>query len=399
MTQDNKNNNDSKTNESFADLLNDSFVDNNRLEPGQQVEAEIISISGEFIFINLGGKSEGHLEASELTNKEGNLTVKEGDTIKAYFMSAQNGEMHFTTKISGDKAGRAVLQQAHENEIPIEGYVEKEIKGGYEIKIGKTRAFCPYSQMGLERMENPEKYIGQHRSFRITEYKENGRNIILSSRVILEEEREAQVEAQKEILQPGMKVKGAVKSLHKFGAFVDIGGVQALLPISEISRDRIDDIDQALSVGQEIEAAIINLDWENEKISLSVKEILPDPWEDALNKYMEGSKHTGRIARIMNFGAFVSLEPGLDGLIHISDLGGNTKIKHPRDVVSEGQTIEVKVGKIDIKKKRIALIPMTTSKEEENYQQYMDNQESNGYNPLAGLGDLLKDKPDKKGSE
>ncbi len=392
MTQDNQNNN-KEMKENFADLLKDNYVDNGMPEPGQLIEAEIVSISGEWIFLYLGGKSEGHIEAKELTDKEGNLTVKEGDTIKAYFMSSQNGELHFTTKIRGDKAGHAVLQNAHENGIPVEGFVEKEIKGGYDVKIGNSRAFCPYSQMGLER-ENPEKYIGQHFSFRITEFSEKGRNIILSNRAILEEERKEQVEIMKQSLQAGMKVKGTVKSIQNFGAFVDIDGVQALLPISQISRSRVDDINESLSIGQEIEAAIIDLDWENERISISMKEIQPDPWDEAQSKYQEGSRHTGKIARIMNFGAFVTLEPGLDGLIHISDLGGETRIKHPREVVSEGKAIEVQIESVNTEKKRISLKPLLSSHKEENYQQFMDKKDDS-YNPFGNLGDLLKDKLDK----
>ena len=260
MTQDHQNNNDINEDENFTDLLEDSYVDNDFLDPGQIIEAEIVKITDEWIFLNLGRKSEGHLEAKELTDENGSLTVKEGDTIKAYFMSSQNGEMLFTTKISGDHAGHAVLENAYENKIPVEGFVEKEIKGGYEIKIGNLQAFCPYSQMGLTQNDNPEKNIGQHLSFIISEFSEKGRNIVLSNRAILEEERKAQVEALKESLQEDMKVKGSVKSIQDFGAFVDIGGVQALLPISEISRSRVNDIQQFIKIDQEIETAIIKLD-------------------------------------------------------------------------------------------------------------------------------------------
>ncbi|MCK5199456.1 MAG: S1 RNA-binding domain-containing protein, partial [Spirochaetales bacterium] len=277
----------------------------NKLEPGQLIEAEIVSISGDCIFLQLSGKSEGQLDAAEMTDKDGNLTVNEGDTIKAYFLSSQNGEMHFTTKISGDKAGKAVLENAFESGIPIEGTVEKEIKGGFEIKIGDSRAFCPYSQIGQKRVENTEAYIGQHLTFKILEYSENGRNILVSNRAILKEEQKTQIEILKKTLHENMNVKGTVKSLQDFGAFVEISGVQTLLPISEISRSRVDDIHQSLSVGQEIEAAVIKLDWKNERITLSMKKLLSDPWDEAHTKYKSGSKHTGEVVRITNFGAFV----------------------------------------------------------------------------------------------
>jgi len=395
MTQNNQNNNDTNMNNNFADLLEDSYSENERMEPGQMIEATIVKIIKEWIFINLGGKSEGHIEASELIDGDGNLTVKEGDTIKAYFISSKNDELLFTTKISSTKAGYALLERAYDSEIPVEGLVENEIKGGYHVKIGDLRAFCPYSQMGLMRTENPDQYIGQNLSFKITEFSENGRNIVLSNRSILEEKRKEQVEALKKSLQKGMKVKGTVTSIQKFGAFIDLDGVHALLPISEISRGRVDEIHKELSIGQEIEAAIINLDWENERISLSIKEILPDPWEEAKMKYKEGSRHTGQITRLTNFGAFVNLEPGLNGLIHISDLGAGTRINHPREVVQKGKEIEVKISSLDTEKKRISLKPVVNVQKEENYQKFLDNK-NDSYKPMGNLGNLLKDKLNKK---
>ncbi|MCK5673206.1 MAG: S1 RNA-binding domain-containing protein, partial [Spirochaetales bacterium] len=292
--------------ENFADLLENSISGINKFEPGQLIEAEIVSIAGECIFLQLSGKSEGQLDTTELIDKDGNITVKEGDTIKAFFLYSKNGDLHFTTKISGDKAGKAVMENAFESGIPIEGSVEKEIKGGFEIKIGESRAFCPYSQIGKKRVENPEEYIGKTLTFKILEYSENGRNILVSNRAILKEEQDAQIEILKKTLQENMNVKGIVKSLQSFGAFVEISGVQALLPISEISRSRVDDIEKVLSIGQEIEVAVIKLDWQNERITLSLKKLLADPWDEAQKKYKSGSKHTGEVVRITNFGAFVS---------------------------------------------------------------------------------------------
>ena len=377
--------------ENFADLFENSFSGIKKLEPGQLIEADIVSISGDCIFLQLSGKSEGLLDAAEMIDKDGNLTVKEGDTIKAYFLSSQNGEMHFTTKISGDKAGKAVLENAFENGIPIEGTVEKEIKGGFEIKIGDSRAFCPYSQIGKKRVENPEDYIGKSLTFRIMEYGENGRNILVSNRVIWKEEQKNQIEILKKTLHENMNVKGTVTSIQDFGAFVEIGGVQALLPISEISRSRVDDINQSLSIGQEIEAAVIKLDWKTERITLSLKKLMTDPWDEAHKKYTAGSKHTGEVVRITNFGAFVSLEPGLDGLIHISDLEGDSRDFNPREALKKGQSINVKINSIDTMKKRISLKPVINTQEDEDYKQYMEP-DSDTYNPFS---ELLKNKVEK----
>lgn len=394
MQQNDKDNIINDTEENFADLLNGNYANNDYFEPGQMVEAQVVKISGEWIFLHTGGKSEGYLEASEMMDDKGKLNVNEGDFINAYFLSANNGEMHFTTKISGGKTGQKILQSAYDNDIPVEGYVNKEIKGGYEITIGTTRAFCPYSQIGLER-EDPAKYIGKKYNFKITEIGENGRNIILSNRILLENERKLKVNALKESLKQGLRVRGNIKSIQNFGAFVDLGGVQALIPISEISRGRVENIHDYLKIGQEIEAVILNLDWEKEKISLSIKETLQDPWKEADKKYAEGSKHPGKIARVTNFGAFVTLEPGLDGLLHISDLSSGTKIKHPREVVKEGDSLEVIIGQVDTNQKRISLKLASTKKddEDENYDQFMGKR-NDSYNPFGNIGNFIN----KKGS-
>ncbi len=372
----------------FERLLEENLSEKRSLEPGQLIEAEIVSISEECIFLQLDGKSEGQLDTAEMVDSKGNITVQEGDKIKAFFLSGKNGIMQFTTRISGDKAEDTVLKSAFENGIPVEGVVEKEIKGGFEVKIGETRTFCPFSQMGMKRVENPGDYAGKHLTFKITEYSEKGRNIVVSNRAILEEERQKKIELLKESLKEDMTITGTVKSIQSFGAFIDIGGVQALLPISEISRERVEDISKVLTPGQEIEAAILKLDWKNEKFSVSMKKLLPDPWDEAAKKYPKGSTHKGTVVRLMDFGAFVSLEPGLDGLVHISELKGDERINHPREAVKEGQTLEVEIKDLDVKKKRISLKPAGRSQLDESLSKYMDS-EPDTYNPFSAL---LKDK-------
>ena len=382
---------DNENKEDFASLYEKSFSEMDSLEPGQQIETTIVSISGDAIFLELSGKSEGILDRAELADSEGNVSVKEGDTIHAFFLYSKNGEKHFTTKITEDKAVNTVLEQAFESKIPVEGIIEKEIKGGFEIKIGDARAFCPYSQMGLKRIENPQEYIGKQLTFKILEYSENGRNILVSNRIIQEEEHEQRVEELKKTLKENMVVKGTVKSIQDFGAFVELGGVQALLPISEISRRRVDDIHTVLSEGQEIEASIITLDWRNERITLSMKALLPDPWDEAASKYPVGSKHTGEVVRITDFGAFVSLEPGLDGLLHISEFKGDAWENNPRDTVKKGQKITVQIKSIDTEKKRISLKRTSSTQEDKDVKKYLEP-ESDTYNPFA---ELLKDEPKK----
>ncbi|NNM66958.1 MAG: S1 RNA-binding domain-containing protein, partial [Spirochaetales bacterium] len=291
------------------------------------------------------------------------------------------------TRISGEAAGPELLEKAYHEGIPVEGVVEKEIKGGYEVKIGETRAFCPYSQMGAKRTENSAEYVGRHLIFKIQEFKENGRKILVSNRMIHEEARQEQLEVLKKSLKEGQMIQGTIQSVQDFGAFVDLGGVQGLLPVSEIGRARVDDIRAVLSAGQKIQAAILKIDWRNEKITLSMKSLLADPWENAAEKYPEGSKYTGKVARLTPFGAFVTLEPGIDGLVHISEFRSDGKFQGGNEIpVKLGQTLSVQVLGVDPVHKRIALKPATTREEDETSARYLEgSSEEQTYNPFAAL--------------
>lgn len=388
----------------FAELFEKTRMQKDFLKPGQKIEAVIVKITKDWVFLDLGGKSEGYLDRKELTDESGNLSVKEGDTITAYFLSSKHNEKLFTTRIGAGDSARIYIEEVWRNGIPIEGVVEKEIKGGFEIKLaGSMRGFCPYSQIDLQRIENAKDYIGRRLSFRITEYGERGRNIILSARAILEEQKKKEEEALKATLHEGMIVKGTVVSIRDFGAFLDIGGLQGLLPISEIGWDRVEDIHERLSTGQTLDVAITKLDWQKNRISLSLKKTLSDPWNEVSAKYPEGTFHTGTVVRLTQFGAFVNLGPGVDGLIHISKLGKGRRIVHPGDVVNVGQTIEVRVDNTDIDQKRISLsIPEAESQEdasrkiekesEEDYREYVDKASAS----LGSFGDIMKRKPDEK---
>ena len=379
------NNNKTENNEeSFAALFEKSIAGMNSFQPGQRIETTVVSISNDCVFLELGGKSEGLLDRSEVTDSNGEVTVKVGDSIAVYFLSDKSGDMQFTTKISGEKAVGAVLENAFAGGIPVEGVVQKEIKGGFEVLIGETRAFCPFSQIGRQRAATPESYIGKHLSFKILEFKENGRNILVSHRAILDEELAERITDLQKQLKEGMTAKGTVVKIQNFGAFVDIQGVQALLPISEISRSRIDDVSSILSVGQEITASIIALDWQRERITLSMKALLSDPWEQARENYPVDSKHTGTVARVTNFGAFVTLEPGLDGLIHISEFNADNRDSGPDDMVKTGQEISVQINSIDTEQKRISLRPISSGQVDDATQRAFEP-ETETYNPFANL--------------
>ncbi|MBW2631701.1 MAG: 30S ribosomal protein S1 [Deltaproteobacteria bacterium] len=380
---------------SFEELLKESTAEIGRLEPGQRVEAQIVDIGSDWVFLGLGGKSEGSLDKKELLDENGDFTLKIGDTVTAYFLSSRHNEMLFTTRITSGEAGRNFLEHASSSGIPVEGLVETETKGGFRVKIaGDTMAFCPYSQMGLRRVEDSSEYVGKRMPFIITEYGENGRNVILSNRAILEAELRAKREALKEELSEGMKVKGPVASIQNFGAFIDIGGIQGLLPISEIGWARVEDIHDVLSVGQELELVILNLDWEKDRMSLSLKATLPDPWDQVEEKYPAGSSHVGKVARLTKFGAFVTLEGGVDGLVHISKLGGGKRINHPNEVLEQGQALEVIVETVDREKRRLSLAlereekGKNESEMADDYREYLQNAPTS----MGTLGDILKKK-------
>ena len=360
----------------------------NQFEPGQMVETTVVAISQDTVFIDLGLKSEGFVDKAEFTDEAGNVSIKEGDKIKVYFASASRDELHFTTKLAGQNAGKDMLESAFQNGVPVEGHVTKEIKGGFEVMVGSTRAFCPYSQMGYRDRKEPAEYVGKHLTFKIQEYKNEGKNIVLSNRAILAAQAEEQKSKLAQKLQLGSIVKGTVSRIESYGAFVNIEGFEALLPISEISHTRVDNVNDVLKVGQEVEAKIIRADWNKEKVSLSTRELEADPWDGIAAKFPVGSKIEGKISRVADFGLFINLAPAVDGLVHISKLPveRNTNLKK---VYKAGDSIAVTVEKVDTDEKRISLSPVVSNEEQDNAAEYQkahaSDDDGETYNPFAVL--------------
>jgi len=372
---------------SFAEMFEQSMVGKTQLEPGQKIDAKILQIGNEWVFLDVGQKGEGVLDRKELLDEEGNLTVAVGEQLGAYFMSRKGGEMRFTTRLGGGSSGTAQLEEAWRNEIPVEGRIEKEIKGGYEIKLpGNVRAFCPFSQLGLGRQDDPAKVLDMTLSFRISQFSEQGRNIVVSHRVILDEERRQQKEKLKETLKEGMVVSGTVTNIRDFGAFIDIGGLEGLLPISEISYGRVENIEEVLTIGQELVVAVKKCDWEQDRFSFSLRDTLANPWSKVPTSYPVGSTHTGTVSRLAQFGAFITLEEGIDGLMHISKIGGEQRIKHPQDVLKLKQQLQVTIEKIDIDEKRISLVPVRDNEEESLETSY----EEKATGGMGSFADLFK---------
>jgi len=334
------------------------------------------------------------LSSAELLNAEGEIQYAVGDVISAYFLSRSGGELRFTTKIGGSGSGTEQLENAYQSGIPVDGTIEKEIKGGFEVKLaGNVRAFCPFSQTGL-RPADPAELIGQNLPFKISQFSERGRNIVVSHRAILDEEREQLRVGLRESLKEGMVVKGSVTNIRDFGAFVDIGGIEGLLPISEISYGRVEDINEVLNLGQELEVAVKRIDWDNNKFSFSLRDTQADPWNKVGSIFKVGSQYPGKVSRLAQFGAFVTLEDGIDGLLHISKLGEGQRIRHPQDVVQVGQQLQVIIEKIDQDERRISLALKGQADEVEETSYTDTPSVSSGF---GSLGDMLKAGQEKKG--
>jgi small subunit ribosomal protein S1 len=338
---------------------------------GQKVSGRILSIGDEWIFVDLGAKSEGRLAAAELKDAEGNLTVKEGDTLEATVTGTdpETGALLLRRK-AGGKGKRPAevvpeIRQAHEANLSVEGLVTGLNKGGAEIQLYGMRAFCPLSQLDLRYVEDPQKFVGQRLMFKINRLEEGNRggrgpNIVLSRRQLLEEEQQTRAAETREKLQVDAVLKGKVTSLTTYGVFVDLGGIEGMLHVSEIGHSRTAHPQDVFTIGQEVEVQVIKIEKGKdekrpERISLSRRSLERDPWKDAVSRFPEGTETTGRVVRQESFGAFVELAPGLEGLVHISEMGAGRRLSHSREAVQLGQDVQVKVLGVDTTRRRISL--------------------------------------------
>jgi small subunit ribosomal protein S1 len=349
--------NEMEEKESFEELLKASSEGPGRkLFPGDKVSGKVLKVSKDTIFVDLGGKSEGIADIQEFLDKKGNLTIKQGDWVEMRVASIRDG-IHLTKgmKVQGPDS-LDILREAKENLIPVEGRVTKAVKGGFEIDFSGLRAFCPLGQIDISFCEKPEDHVGARYSFRIMEIKEKGKNIIVSRRVLLEEEREEKSKETLARLKPDLECEGKVTKLTDFGAFVDIGGIEGMVHISEISHGRIKHPSEILKPGQEMKVKVVKIEADKEgrpKISLSIKALEPDSWEKGLG-FEEGEIIRGKVSKLADFGAFVEVAPGVDGLVHISEMSYE-RVSHPSRLLHEGDMVDVLVMGIDRQSHRISL--------------------------------------------
>jgi len=337
---------------SFAELLEANLEPSGRrFSVGDKVSGRVVKITRDTIFLDLGGKSEGFAEVQEFLDKDGNLTLREGDRVEMRVASTKNG-IHLAKgiKVQGDEA-YDILREAQQNLMPVEGRVSAVKKGGFDVDFSGIRAFCPISQIDLKYCEKPEEHIGAKYSFRIMEVKEKGKNIVVSRRVLLEEEREKKSKEIMAMLKPDLVCEGQVTKVTDFGAFVDLGGVEGMVHVSEISRSRISHPSEVLKPGQPVRVKVTKI--EGQRIGLSMKALEPDPWEAGL-PVREGEIVRGRVSRLTDFGAFVEVAPGIDGLVHVSEISYE-RVSHPNQLLHEGDLVDVMVLTIDQQGRRIAL--------------------------------------------
>jgi small subunit ribosomal protein S1 len=340
--------------EDFATLF-EASIQPKRFERGQTIEGTIVAIGPEVAFVNVGGKGEAQIEIDELKDAEGALEVAVGDRIEAMVVATEGG-LTLSRKLARGAATLRQLEDAFRAGLPVEGRIERVVKGGYEVHIGGQRGFCPMSQIDIVRGAAPEVHQGQVYAFRIIEFREGGKNLVVSRRALLEEEQKANAVEVRRSIVAGAVLTGRVASVREFGAFVDLGaGVQGLLHVSEMAWSRVSDPSQVLSPGQEISVKVLRVDESGQKVSLGLKQLSADPWSTVEASYAVGQVRAGRVARIAEFGAFVELEPGIEGLAHASTFAPTGRADGWSRSVSVGMTGSFEILTIEPEKKRIGL--------------------------------------------
>jgi len=347
--------NTSSLDEDFAALL-DEYERRQTVREGEIVRGTVINIGKDYVVVDIGYKSEGQVNSHEFIEPDGTLLVQIGDVIDVYVESRENE--NGLVELSKEKADKLKIwdeiSEACEKEELVEGVITARVKGGLTVDIG-VKAFLPGSQVDLRPVRNLEKYIGQRFKFKVIKFNKKRGNIVLSRRALLEKQREALKSQTLENLEPGMVVDGIVKNITEYGAFIDLGGIDGLLHITDMSWGRISHPSELFEVGQEVKVRVLKYDPKAERVSLGLKQLTDDPWMNVDNKYRVGDKVKGKTVALTDYGAFIELEEGVEGLIHISEMSWTKRVKHPSKVLSIGDGIEAVILEIDQKNKRISL--------------------------------------------
>jgi len=346
--------------DSFAALFESSAEKDKFASEGEIIQGRVIQIINENAVIDIGGKSEGVVPLREFGEPEdpAKPLVKVGDIIDVFVESRESDEG--LVKISKEKADRLKvwddISAACEQDQLIEGTISQRVKGGLSVTIkGGVKAFLPGSQVDLRPIRNLDRLIGQTLQFKVIKFNKKRGNIVLSRRVLLEKERDELKARTLETLQEGMVVTGTIKNITEYGAFVDLGGIDGLLHITDMSWGRVNHPSEVFNVGDQVEVKVLKYNAESERVSLGLKQTMEDPWNHAVEAYPPGKRVSGKVMSITDYGAFVEIEPGIEGLIHVSEMSWTKKIKHPSKILEVGQTVEAQVLEVDADAKRISL--------------------------------------------
>ncbi len=362
-----------------------------RIEQGQTIEGTIVTIGPEVALVDVGSKSEAVIDISELKDDKGDLEVAIGDRIQATVVSTAGG-LTLSRRLARGAATARQLEDAFRSRLPVEGKVERSVKGGYEVRVARQRAFCPLSQIDAVRGTDPAQHEGRVYQFRIIEYKDGGKTLVVSRRAILEDEQRANAAETRRSIVAGAVMTGRVTSVREFGAFVDLGGgVQGLLHVSEMGWSRVSDTSQVVKPGEEITVKVLRVDDDKQKISLGLKQLTEDPWSKVHATYEAGQVRSGRVTRVAEFGAFVELEPGVEGLIPLSETGlaRDAAVKRAFPI---GGEVEVVILDVDPAGRRIRLSirAVIQAKEVEEVREYSERKDAAPAEGFGSLADKLR---------
>jgi small subunit ribosomal protein S1 len=378
----------SEPTDDFAAMF-EASIQAKRIEKGQTLEGTIVAIGPEVALVDVGGKSEATIDIDELKDDAGDLEAAVGERIQAIVVSTAGG-LTLSRKLARRAATERQLEDAFHTGLPVEGKVERAVKGGYEVRIGRQRAFCPISQIDTVRTD-PSQHEGHVYEFRIIEYKEGGKNLVVSRRTLLEEQQRASAAEVRRSIVAGAVMTGRVASVRDFGAFIDLGGgVQGLLHVSEMGWSRVSDTSQVVKPGDEITVKVLRVDEDKQKISLGLKQLSPDPWSRVDETYEIGQVRTGRVTRLAEFGAFVELEPGVEGLAHASTFVPTGRLEGWSTLVAAGMTGAFEILSIDLEKKRISVALVPDAQEAAEVRDYAERGDAAPTEGFGSLADKLR---------
>lgn len=347
---------DKEDSKEFAVLLGESLGEQQSFE-GSVLEGTIVSLADDYAMVDVGLKSEGRVSLREFSTPGQDPEIKIGDTVEVYVESMEN--RHGETVLSREKARREEvwvdLEKSHDKGEKVTGIIYGRVKGGFTVDLGGAVAFLPGSQVDIRPVRDVSPLMGTPQPFHILKMDRARGNIVVSRRAVLEESREEIRSELLDTLKEGQIVKGVVKNITDYGAFIDLGGLDGLLHVTDISWKRVNHPTEVLTVGETVEVQIIRYNEENQRISLGMKQLEKDPWEGISESFAVGSKHKGRVTNIADYGAFVELEDGIEGLVHVSEMSWTKKNLHPSKIVSTSQEVEVVVLEVDEEKRRISL--------------------------------------------